>query len=155
MFVCYWSQLKRKNFRNINGKITCGKGLNIIFGDNGHGKTNWLEAIYILATTKSFKTARLKESINFDEEMGIIRGVVRQSEEITRHLQVILQGNTKTLTLNNKKETVARFLGQLHTVVFNSDELEIIRGTPSARRKFLDGGIVFNLSAVCSDSHRL
>ncbi|MGI8545501.1 MAG: DNA replication/repair protein RecF [Aridibacter sp.] len=134
--------VEAENFRNLNGKIECGKNLNIIFGDNGHGKTNWLEAIYILATTKSFKTARLKEAIKFEEKMSIVRGEVRQSEEIVRKLQVILQGNAKILTVNNKKETVQRFLGQLHTIIFNSDELEIIRGTPSARRKFLDGGIV-------------
>ncbi|MGI8670692.1 MAG: DNA replication/repair protein RecF [Aridibacter sp.] len=134
--------VEAENFRNLNGKIECGKNLNIIFGDNGQGKTNWLEAIYILATTKSFKTARLIESIKFEEKMAIVRGEVRRSEEIVRKLQVIMQGNAKTLTVNNKKETVQRFLGQLHTIIFNSDELEIIRGTPSARRKFLDGGIV-------------
>ncbi len=134
--------VEAENFRNLNGKIECGKNLNIIFGDNGHGKTNWLEAVYILATTKSFKTARLTEAIKFEEKMSIVRGEVRQSEEIVRKLQVILQGNAKILTVNNKKETVQRFLGQLHTIIFNSDELEIIRGTPSARRKFLDGGIV-------------
>ena len=53
--------LEAENFRNLNGKITCGKNLNIIFGENGQGKTNWLEAIYLLATTKSFKTARLQK----------------------------------------------------------------------------------------------
>ena len=55
--------LEAQNCRNLNGKIVCGKGLNIIFGENGQGKTNWLEAIYLLATTKSFKTARLTEAI--------------------------------------------------------------------------------------------
>ena len=69
-------------------------------------------------------------------------GMIRQSEEITRQLQVILQGNTKTLTINNKKETVASFIEQLHAFVFNSDELEIVRGTPGARRRFLDSGII-------------
>lgn len=134
--------VEAENFRNLNGKIECENGLNIIFGDNGHGKTNWLEAIYILATTKSFKTTRLVEAIRFEEAMAIVRGNVRQSAEIVRNLQVIMQGNSKTLTVNNKKETVQGFLGQLHTIVFNSDELETVRGTPSARRKFLDGGIV-------------
>jgi DNA replication and repair protein RecF len=46
------------------------------------------------------------------------------------------------LSVNNKKETIHRYLGELHAVVFNSDELEVVRGTPEARRKFLDGGIV-------------
>lgn len=131
-----------QNFRNTHGKISFGKNLNIIFGENGQGKTNWLEAIYLLATTKSFKTQRLQEAIKFDEELAIVRGNVHQGEDINRVLQVALQGNTKNLSVNNKKETIHRYLGELHAVVFNSDELEIVRGTPEARRKFLDGGIV-------------
>ena len=134
--------VEAENFRNLNGKILCEKGLNIIFGANGHGKTNWLEAIHTLATSKSFKTTKLSETIKFGERMAIVRGEVRQSEEIKRDLQIILEGNTKTLTVNNKKETAANFITQLHTILFNSDQLEIVRGTPSARRKFLDEGIV-------------
>jgi DNA replication and repair protein RecF len=134
--------LEARNFRNLNGQITCGKGLNIIFGENGQGKTNWLEAIYLLATTKSFKTAKLTETICFGEELAIVRGTVQQSAEIRHNLQVFLQGNTKTLSVNNKKETINRYLGELHAVIFNSDELEIVRGMPDSRRKFLDGGIV-------------
>lgn len=131
-----------QNFRNAHGKICFGKNLNIIFGENGQGKTNWLEAIYLLATSKSFKTQRLQEAIKFGEELAIVRGSVQVSAEIRHALQVALQGNTKTLTVNGKKETIHRYLGELHAVVFNSDELEIVRGTPEARRKFLDGGIV-------------
>jgi len=134
--------LEAQNFRNLQGKLPCAAGLNIIFGENGQGKTNWLEAIYLLATTKSFKTTRLQEAIKFDEELAIVRGTVHQGEDINRVLQVAMQGNTKSLSVNNKKETIQRFLGQLHAVVFNSDELEIVRGNPDARRKFLDGGIV-------------
>jgi len=134
--------LEAQNFRNLQGKMPCTKGLNIIFGENGQGKTNWLEAIYLLATTKSFKTARLQEAIKFNEDLAIVRGTVHQGEDINRVLQVAMQGNLKTLSVNNKKETVQRFLGQLHAVIFNSDELEIVRGNPDARRKFLDGGIV-------------
>ncbi len=134
--------LEAQNFRNLNGKIVCGKGLNIIFGENGQGKTNWLEAIYLLATTKSFKTARLTEAVKFEEKLAIVKGNVRQSEEIMRVMQVAVEGNSKILSVNNKRETVQRFLGQLHAVLFNSDELEIVRGGPEARRKFLDGGIV-------------
>ena len=118
--------VEAENFRNLNGKIHCEKGLNIIFGANGHGKTNWLETIFTLATSKSFKTTKLIEAIRFHEKMAIIRGEVRQSEEITRNLQVILEGNTKTLTINNKKETAANFITQLHAILFNSDQLEIM-----------------------------
>ena len=135
-------KLSAENFRNLQGEIICGKNLNIIVGENGQGKTNWLEAIYLLATTKSFKTARLQESVKFGEDLAIVRGNVRKSAEIVHVVQVAVQGNTKSLSVNNKKETVQRFLGELHAVVFNSDELEIVRGNPDARRKFLDGGIV-------------
>ena len=131
-----------QNFRNLQGEMHCANDLNIIFGENGQGKTNWLEAIYLLATTKSFKTARLQETINFGENLAIARGTVERGAEIERELQVAVEGNTKTLSVNRKRETVQRYLGELHAVVFNSDELEIVRGNPEARRKFLDGGIV-------------
>ncbi len=138
----FLESLELQNFRNAHGKISFGRNLNIIYGENGQGKTNWLEAIYLLATSKSFKTQRLQEAIKFDEELAIVRGATHQGEHVDRVLQVALQGNTKDLSVNNKKQTIQRYLGELHAVVFNSDELEIVRGTPEARRKFLDGGIV-------------
>lgn len=134
--------IEATDFRNLRGKITCGRGLNIFFGENGHGKTNWLEAIYLLATGRSFKTAQLNETIRFSEELAIVRGRVRQSEEITRDLQVAIQGRIKSLSINGKRETVQNFIGQIHAVVFNSDELEIVRGLPENRRRFLDNAIV-------------
>ena len=126
----------------MSDQISWGAGLNILFGDNGQGKTNWFEAIYVLATTKSFRTARLQEAIRFGNDLAIVRGRVRESEEIHRDLQVAIQGNIKSLAVNSKKETLANYLGQLHAVIFNSDELEIVRGHPDARRRFLDAGIV-------------
>lgn len=134
--------VEAEHFRNLGGKMVCGRGLNIVLGNNGHGKTNWLEAISLLATAKSFKTSRLQESINFNEEMAVVCGQVRKSKAITRTLRIILRGNTKTLTVNDKKATAAEFIGQLHTINFNSSELSIIRGGPDSRRKFLDDGII-------------
>lgn len=134
--------LEVHNFRNLSGKVSWGNGLNIIYGDNGQGKTNWLEAIYTLATTKSFRTQKLQETIRFGEDLGVVRGSVGRSEEVHRDLQVTLQGNTKTISINGKRETVARYLRQLHTVAFTADELEVVRGGPDARRKFLDRGAV-------------
>ncbi len=131
-----------ENFRNLEGGVHCGHGLNILVGFNGQGKTNWHEAIHILATTRSFKTAKLQETVRFGEDTAIIRGRVRQSEDIQRDLQAALQGNAKTFLVNGKRETLQRYLGQLHAVVFNADELEIVRGTPDARRKFLDRAII-------------
>jgi DNA replication and repair protein RecF len=129
-------------FRNLSGKVTWGSGLNIIFGENGQGKTNWLEAIYLLATTKSFRTQRPQEAICFGGDLAVVRGRVARTEEIQRELQVAIQSNSKTISVNGKREPVARYLGQLHTVAFTADELEVVRGAPEARRKFLDRGVV-------------
>jgi len=129
-------------FRNLSGKVSWGTGLNIIYGDNGQGKTNWLEAIYLLATSKSFRTQKPQEAVRFDEELAVVRGRVARSEEVHRDLQIAIQNNTKTLSINGKRESVARYLGQLHVVAFTADELEVVRGAPEARRKFLDRGVV-------------
>jgi DNA replication and repair protein RecF len=134
--------LEVHNFRNLSGKVSWGSGLNIIYGDNGQGKTNWLEAIYTLATTKSFRTQKLQEAVRFGEDLGVVRGRVGRSEEVHRDLQVTLQGNTKTISINGKREAVARYLRQLNTVAFTADELEVVRGGPEARRKFMDRGVV-------------
>jgi DNA replication and repair protein RecF len=129
-------------FRNLSGEVSWGSGLNIIFGENGQGKTNWLEAIYLLATTKSFRTQRPQEAICFGGDLAVVRGSVARTEEVHRELQVAIQPNSKTISVNGKREPVTRYLGQLHVVSFTADELEVVRGAPEARRKFLDRGVV-------------
>ena len=134
--------LEVHNFRNLSGKVIWGAGLNIIYGDNGQGKTNWLEAIYLLATTKSFRTQRLQETIRFEEDLAVVRGRVAQSLEVHRDMQVNLRGTTKSISVNGKREPLIRYLGQLHSIAFTADELNIVRGGPDARRKFLDRGVI-------------
>jgi DNA replication and repair protein RecF len=133
--------LEAHQFRNLSGEVLWGEGLNFIFGENGQGKTNWLEAIYLLATSKSFRTQRPQEAVRFGEDLAVVRGRVARTRDVLRDLQVTIQGNTKTLSVNGKREAVTRYLGQLHTVAFTADELEVVRGGPEARRKFLDRGV--------------
>jgi DNA replication and repair protein RecF len=118
-----------------------GPHLNIIFGRNGQGKTNWLEAIYVLARTKSFRTQRLQEAIKFNESLAIVRGIVTAGLELQRELQVTLQNNTKTIQVNGKREALTRYLSQLQVFSFTAADLEIVRGMPDARRRFLDRSI--------------
>lgn len=134
--------LETWNFRNTLGKIDLLDGLNVFSGENGAGKTNWLEAIAVLAAGRAFRTTRLQETIRFGEKEAQIMGAVRESPEIVRQLRVSIAGNTKILSINGKRETAAAYNGQLHAVVFNSDELEVVRGQPDERRRFLDAGIV-------------
>src|SRR6266550_697355 len=92
------------NFRNLSGKISWGPGLNIIHGNNGQGKTNWLEAIHTLSRTKSFRTQRLQESIRFGEETASIQGLVFSGYGHHRELRVTLRENTKSIWVNGKRE---------------------------------------------------
>jgi len=135
------TEVEARNFRNLMGRIVCGTGLNILLGENGQGKTNWLEIIHLLATTRSFRTPKLSEAIRFDEGLALAVGRIRVSDEINHELRVVLEGNTKAFSVNGKRESIQRYLGELHAVVFNADELEIIRGSPENRRRFLDESI--------------
>jgi DNA replication and repair protein RecF len=134
--------IESNNFRNISGSIDLDAGLNILLGDNGQGKTNWLEAISILATTRSFRTAKLQEAIRFDQELAVIDGIVRISGEITRELRALIQERLKQFAVNGKRESIPNYLGQLHAVIFTASEMEIVRGGPEHRRRFLDESIV-------------
>jgi DNA replication and repair protein RecF len=135
------STIEVTNFRNLTGKLVWGPHLNIIFGRNGQGKTNWLEAIYVLARTKSFRTQRLQEAIKFNESLAVVQGTVTSGQEIVRDLQVTLQNNTKTIQVNGKREALTRYLTQLQVFSFTAADLEIVRGMPDARRRFLDRSI--------------
>src|SRR5258708_11949690 len=107
------------NFRNLDGGMMCEVGLNILVGENGEGKTNWLEAIYLLATARSFRTSKLQESVRFGESLGFVSGMVAESPEITPKLQGSIRAKTKTPTVTDKKETVHPYLGQFPPPVFN------------------------------------
>jgi DNA replication and repair protein RecF len=133
--------IEATNFRNLSGRIEWGPRLNIIYGNNGQGKTNWLEAIYLLARTKSFRTQRLQEAIKFGEQLALVRGTVTTGLDLERELQVSLQDNSKTIFVNSKRETLARYLTQLQVFSFTATDLEVVRGIPEARRRFIDRGI--------------
>jgi DNA replication and repair protein RecF len=129
------------NFRNLSGKITWGSGLNIIHGNNGQGKTNWLEAIHTLSRTKSFRTQRLQESIRFGQQTASISGQVSTGLDLHRDLEITLKDNTKAIWVNGKREQLARYLRLLQVFAFTADQFEVVRGAAEARRHFIDRGI--------------
>src|SRR5882724_11158394 len=133
--------LEVDSFRNLSGKIFWGPGLNIIHGNNGQGKTNWLEAIHLLSRTKSFRTQRLQESIRFGQDSAFVAGSVSSGDNLQRDLRVTLKENTKSITVNGKREQLTRYLGQLQVFSFTADQLEVVRGMPEARRHFIDRGV--------------
>jgi DNA replication and repair protein RecF len=137
-------RIEASNFRNLIGEVEFSPGLNVIYGANAQGKTNWLEAIYLLATTKSFRTAHPREVIHHDAREAILRGTVARGN-LTKDLQLLITDSTKQTFINGKREAVARYLGNLDAIAFTSDEMQIVRGAPEARRRFLDRGVFFTL----------
>src|SRR5713226_5442922 len=132
--------IEAHSFRNLEGKIAWGNGLNVLHGNNGEGKSNWLEAIYLLAHAKSFRTRQLNEALRFGANQASVRGTVARGNAIERELQVEIQARSKKTSVNGKREPLARYALQLHAVCFTADELEVIRGGPEARRGFVDRG---------------
>ncbi|HXG93870.1 MAG TPA: DNA replication and repair protein RecF [Blastocatellia bacterium] len=135
------TRLEATGFRNLAGFAEFGPGLNIFYGDNAQGKTNWLEAIYVVGNTKSFRTSQLKECIAFDAEACILRGEVLRGS-LVKEIQLALTESSKELYVNGKRDTVVRYIGNLDVFVFSLEEMTVIRGEPAERRRFLDRGIV-------------
>jgi len=139
-------RLEATNFRNLTGAIEFSPGLNLIYGANAQGKSSWLEAIYLLATTKSFRTSHPKEVVTHDAGEAILRGSVARGN-LTKDLQLFIAESAKQTFVNGKREAVTRYLGNLNAIAFTADEMQVVRGAPEARRRFLDRGIFFTLPA--------
>src|ERR1044071_1369507 len=107
------AEIEVANFRNLSGRLLCGPHLNLIYGNNGQGKTSWLEAIHVLARTKSFRTTRLQETIRFGESSAYVRGQVLAGSELTRDLEVAIGESSKSILVNAKRESLTRYLSQL------------------------------------------
>ena len=133
-------RIEALNFRNLSGAIEFSPGLNLIYGQNAHGKSSWLEAAYLLATTKSFRTSHPREAIKHNESEAMLRGTVARGN-LSKDIQLLLTATTKQTFVNGKREAVVRYLGNLDAIAFTADELDVVRGAPDARRKFLDRGV--------------
>lgn len=129
------------NFRNY-GSLTLepGAGLNIFVGENAQGKSNLLESLYVLATTKSMRASRDTELIRFGENTARVAARVERVKEIDLKIELFLSlTEKKAARINGARHTkMAQVIGQVNAALFESADLEIIRGEPSTRRRFLD-----------------
>lgn len=132
-------------FRNLRPEqIELHPSVNLLVGDNGQGKTNLLEAIYFLATTKSFRTSAVERLVTRGESMLFVSGDVASNHQLVRTLSIGLEtGETKRreLQLNRQRVPLNTYLSLLQLFAYSSARLEIIRGGPEERRRFLDRGI--------------
>ncbi|NWG12729.1 MAG: DNA replication/repair protein RecF [Acidobacteria bacterium] len=134
--------LQLDRFRNFTSDtVSFSPATNLIFGLNGQGKTNLLEAIYILGHGKSYRTSSVKECIRFGHEACSVAGAVRHAGG-ERRMQVTLSPFEKKLILFGRDVSLEEFLGQFHVVAFTQSHLAVVRGSPGDRRAFLDRGMV-------------
>jgi len=120
-----------------------GEHFNVFYGDNGQGKTNLLETVFVVSTLRSFRTQRLAELIAFDVEEAHI-GARVQRDELTRVYELVLKQRSRRVRLDGKTvRPVSRYFGQFNVVLFSPEDLLIPKGSPGARRRFLDRA-VFN-----------
>jgi len=117
----------------------------VFSGDNGQGKTNLLEAIFVVATLRSFRTAKLADLIGFGEDRAKLGARVLK-DELVRLYEVEIVAGARKVTLDGKAvRPLARYFGGFNVVVFTPEDLALPRASPGDRRRFLDRG-VFNLS---------
>jgi DNA replication and repair protein RecF len=117
---------------------------NVFSGDNGQGKTNLLEAIFVVAALRSFRTARLADLLAFGGERAQL-GARVVKHDLVRRYEVELAPGGRKVTLDGKPvRPLARYFGGFNVVVFTPEDLALARASPADRRRFLDRG-VFNL----------
>ncbi|CAM4435338.1 DNA replication/repair protein RecF [Paenibacillus typhae] len=114
--------------------------VNLILGRNAQGKTNLMEALFVLAMTKSHRTSKDKELISFDAPAGsaqIVAEVERKYGDLK--LELTLSAGGKKAKINGlEQRRLSEFVGSLNVVMFAPEDLEIVKGTPGIRRRFLD-----------------
>ncbi len=136
--------LRFQNFRNLAPATFVPEArFTVLSGDNGQGKTNFLEAIYFVATLRSFRTTHVHELLAWDAEEALVTaGAVRGGLE--RRYDVVLRPGKKHVLLDGKApHGLGEYFGGMNVVLFAPEDLRILRGSPAGRRRFLDRA-VFN-----------
>jgi len=138
----FLSSLNLKDFRSYQQKsLAFTKQVTVLVGPNAIGKTNILEGIVLLSLGRSFRAGKDEEMINFEADFGRVSGVVdNESLEVllTRGLWQGKKVAKKRYLSNGVARRRRDFIGQLKTVLFEPRDLDLVIGSPSARRDYLD-----------------
>lgn len=128
-----------RGFRNLASvDVTFGERFNVIAGDNGQGKTNLLEAVYVLATSKSFRSSRMGELLRFGESLASVRGRMIDDGD-ARTQSVGIQPGSRMVRIDDKRpRTLAAYAVRTPMVVFHPGDLALSMGASSERRRLLD-----------------
>lgn len=136
MFI---EKLYLHNFRNYREEtVVFSPSVNLIHGDNAQGKTNLLEAIYLVGTGRSFRTSHLKELIHQEAPFFFIEAIFNK-DGIQQTVKLSFDGEVKKLETNHASYSHFNpLLGQLPIVLMAPEDILLITGSPSERRRFLD-----------------
>lgn len=128
------------NFRNYeNAEVSFSPGINYIYGDNGQGKTNIVEGIYLFASLKSHRVNKDYDMIKENEEFARLELYFNNKERDNNASIVLSEKNNRRITLNEIKTAKhSELIGKFNAVLFSPEDLSIIKDGPSERRRFTD-----------------
>lgn len=128
--------LNYRNYESLN--LEFSDNINIIIGNNGEGKTNILESIYLLSLTKSNRYGVDQDLIRFGKESYKVSGNV-EDDGLVKKYGIVYENNKKNVLINNK--VIRRFvdyISQFCVISFEPNDLEIVKGSPGDRRNYLN-----------------
>ncbi|MGN1013346.1 MAG: DNA replication/repair protein RecF [Clostridia bacterium] len=134
------NKIKLENFRNYEEQeIDLVNGINLFLGDNAQGKTNIIEAIYICAFGKSYRTIKDNELIMFNKDFcKIDTRYTKNGRELSTQFYID-NLNRKQLKNNEIKiKKIADYVGEIPIVIFSPESLDVVKGSPAKRRNFID-----------------
>jgi len=134
-----FERLSIRGVRNLTAlELEPASRLNVIVGDNGQGKTSVLEALYLVATTKSFRAERLGTLIQEGSEQASVGAVVSEGG-MRREQRTVLGPRSRVVRLDGKApKSLAGYATRTPVVVFSPADLELVSGGASGRRRLLD-----------------
>lgn len=138
-------RIELTDFRNYeSATFDLTTGVTAVVGRNGQGKTNLAESLAYLATLTSFRGAPPEALIRVGADIGIIRATIREDDgrEVLIEAELSRVGRNR-IQVNKQRLTKARdLLGSMRVSVFAPDDLVLVKGGPSERRRFLDDSLV-------------
>lgn len=133
--------LEARQFRNLEQVLVePHPRFNVLSGDNGQGKTNLLEAIYLLGTLRSFRAGKTEEMVRFGAAQALVRARVEKLAT-TRLLEVQLSPGHKTARVDGKGARATDYFGGFNVVLFAPEDLRLPKGAPAGRRRFIDRAV--------------
>jgi DNA replication and repair protein RecF len=139
-----FQRLVLSGFRNFErGVLEPGPRLNVIAGDNGQGKTSLLEALYFVATTRSFRSERVGTLVRHGQNESFVRADISEGGR-RREQRAALVNGVRRVTLDGKRpERLIEYAQRTPVVAFHPGDLELVSGASSLRRRLLDRAALF------------